>query len=772
LTAERTFTLPDLSGTLALLEGAQTFTGKKTFSNGVNITGDVILSGGTGYGGGIRYVKGIIQAYGSNETTTEFPDANSIKYYVGQGSGNYKNFVFDVSNVTLNATRTYNLPDASGTLAILEAGTQTFTGTVNVLGSLGTKFGISIEKGNTPSPLSLNDIFIYASSGATNIINFANSSYRTSFSFPTSNQTFTYPAASGTVALTSDLSGYVPYTGATSSVNLGAFDLTSRLLFSNGSGTASGIIGLKIGNTVQATSGYGTIGAASGQQFVFNSFVSGSYNVTAYFNFSGLSNDVVRSFTFPNADGTLALTSNLSAYLPLAGGTLTGALSGTSATFGGLLTINVPTDNTTVGIFHAGGGTANRGLKISTFVATNDNAGVTLDAQTSTGVLAFATAGAEKARITNGGYLKASNNGSYLGSTGAYHELRQSAQSTASVVISASNASFDNNVLAIGSTRASSSAFNLIAAYANDFNDLKFVVRGDGAATFTQSNGAQIRLLNYGGSSAKIQGSSGTLAIDGNTATTLEVNSSEVLRATSGGNVGIATSSPATKLDVSGTIRSISQTDPTSGVGMELFYRAADTSSYIQSYDRSTDTWKDIRIFGNNILFGANGSERMRITSGGQVQIKQGSDGFGDGLRWINTFNNRWTFVVGGDHNLYIGFNEATRGIFNSSTGVYTAQSDVNKKKDFEDSTIGLNAILGLKPTLYRMKTDETESSKELGFIAQEVKEFIPQAYVESGENESKFIGLNFNAIVAALVKSVQEQQAQIEELKELIKNK
>jgi hypothetical protein len=143
----RTYSFPDLSGTLALLEGAQTFTGKKTFSNGVNITGDVILSGSTGYGGGIRYVQGIIQAYASTETTTEFPDVNSIKYYVGQGSGNYKNFVFDVSNVTSNATRTYNLPDASGT-----------------------------------------------------------------------------------IALTSNLSSYVPYTGATANVNLGTFDLTADVI--------------------------------------------------------------------------------------------------------------------------------------------------------------------------------------------------------------------------------------------------------------------------------------------------------------------------------------------------------------------------------------------------------------------------------------------------------------------------------------------------------------------------------------------------------------
>jgi hypothetical protein len=39
------------------------------------------------------------------------------------------------------------------------------------------------------------------------------------------------------------------------------------------------------------------------------------------------------AYTLPSASGTLALTSALSGYLPLTGGTLTGALGGTSATF-------------------------------------------------------------------------------------------------------------------------------------------------------------------------------------------------------------------------------------------------------------------------------------------------------------------------------------------------------------------------------------------------------------------------------------------------------
>jgi hypothetical protein len=104
----------------------------------------------------------------------------------------------------------------------------------------------------------------------------------------------------------------------------------------------------------------------------------------------------------------------------------------------------------------------------------------------------------------------------------------------------------------------------------------------------------------------------------------------------------------------------------------------------------------------------------------------------------------------------------STVATINGTTGAYTATSDINKKKDFEESTIGLNEILCLKPTLYRMKDEDNTSEKHLGFIAQEVKDFIPQAYIESDD----FIGLNFNPIVATLTKAIQEQQSQIQELK------
>ena len=51
------------------------------------------------------------------------------------------------------------------------------------------------------------------------------------------------------------------------------------------------------------------------------------------------------------------------------------------------------------------------------------------------------------------------------------------------------------------------------------------------------------------------------------------------------------------------------------------------------------------------------------------------------------------------------------------------------------------------------MKTDNNNTNKYLGFIAQEVKEHIPQAFVQNND----FIGLDYQAITATLVKAIQE---------------
>jgi hypothetical protein len=161
-----------------------------------------------------------------------------------------------------------------------------------------------------------------------------------------SNGTYTYtlPSATGTLALTSDIpvvTGYVPYTGATTSVDLGNNVLTSRGLNIDSIGGTAGALNLRQATSFSTWSGapFTSIYATTGNRVVF-SFSNDNRSFTL--DGSIVSAASPRTFTFPDASGTLALTSNLSSYLPLTGGTLTGALNGTSATFTGGLTVNNP----------------------------------------------------------------------------------------------------------------------------------------------------------------------------------------------------------------------------------------------------------------------------------------------------------------------------------------------------------------------------------------------------------------------------------------------
>jgi len=248
----------------------------------------------------------------------------------------------------------------------------------------------------------------------------------------------------------------------------------------------------------------------------------------------------------------------------------------------------------------------------------------------------------------------------------------------------------------------------------------------------------------------------------------------------SAGNVGIGnTGNASRKLEVtqptgySAGIRIVAETGP--GDAKIQFFGGGSSQMDIGPSAASP----------NDLIFGAGGAERMRITSGGQVQIGTTSGtimstiglvveenivskGTLAGIFTQNRPSTNFFGFYGSTNFIVYNSNVGTIGSFNATSGAYAGVSDINKKKDFEQSQIGLNEVLGLKPTLYRMKTEDGTQYKHLGFIAQEVKEFIPQAYSETGEGDDKFIGLTEMPIIAALVKAIQELSLEIN----LLKNK
>jgi len=521
---------------------------------------------------------------------------------------------------------------------------------------------------------------------------------------------------------------------------------------------------------------------SAGSAYTPLSFYASNFYFQSNVNFGSTLGNGTYTYTLPSATGTIALTSNLSAYLPLTGGTLTGALSGTSASFSSSVTA-------TGGLISNGGAIGYGGGELGFGVTTSGALSAIYTLATGSPTLFFDHRGT-------------SNTGSFAfrnGTGGANTLMTITSAGNVGIGTSSPYAKMDitQDTAGYGGWKYG------LSINATDYPALRFLA--------TTGNTGSIIAHELGS----------TVFLTGTTSTTA---GNERMRITSGGDLGIGTST----INYATANRRVVEINGTSTA--LLAFKTGDVAkSYL--FQTGTDfIMTNLAAAGGNFVFENNGSERMRITSGGdilyqfagnrrigvdlnsgeyfygfatnsnarqtriicaaaddnrgisfetggtfstvtqkmlitsggQVQIKQAGNTLNnDGLGFYNTSGNIWGLIGGGDNNFYIGYNYDARGYFSSSTGVYINLSDKNKKKDFEQSDIGLQAILELKPTLYRMKDDETNGNKELGFIAQEVKEFIPQAYVESED----FIGLNYNAIVAALVKSVQELEARIKQL-------
>ena len=143
-----------------------------------------------------------------------------------------------------------------------------------------------------------------------------------------------------------DLSGYVPYTGATANVDLGIYNITPSMVYISGAGTGGGgVLNLKkdTTRTVGGADAANTISVwADGATLGFNDWVSGNVR-SAKFSVASITNNATRTYTLPNSDGTIALISDipsLTNYVTLdtaqtitGAKTLTDLLTGTRGSF-------------------------------------------------------------------------------------------------------------------------------------------------------------------------------------------------------------------------------------------------------------------------------------------------------------------------------------------------------------------------------------------------------------------------------------------------------
>lgn len=109
-----------------------------------------------------------------------------------------------------------------------------------------------------------------------------------------------------------DSSSYVPYTGATASLNMGANNISGQNYFINGNGTNSGgFLGIKqYSGSSSGTNGYTSISALTQNSLYFQFSQTNGSNKTFELS-TGLLGTTIRQYQLPDADGTIALTSNI-----------------------------------------------------------------------------------------------------------------------------------------------------------------------------------------------------------------------------------------------------------------------------------------------------------------------------------------------------------------------------------------------------------------------------------------------------------------------------
>jgi len=241
---------------------------------------------------------------------------------------------------------------------------------------------------------------------------------------------------------------------------------------------------------------------------------------------------------------------------------------------------------------------------------------------------------------------------------------------------------------------------------------------------------------------------------------------SERMRITSAGNVGIGTSSPHS---VSG-YKFLTLDD---SLGSGLIARVSGTNGMFFYSNVNGSLFSEQRALP--LFFETAGSERMRITSGGNVAFGTTT---ATGKLTVSTTGNHihinnsarastdfWNLDVASTNRFYV-VNQAGTGVYINNGGTsWVGSSDLRLKNIHSQITGGLSSISQLNPVKYSWKNDE-KNTQYIGLIAQEVEAVIPDVV---SEDDNGYKGIVYTELIPVLISAIQELKAEIETLKSQI---
>jgi hypothetical protein len=260
------------------------------------------------------------------------------------------------------------------------------------------------------------------------------------------------------------------------------------------------------------------------------------------------------------------------------------------------------------------------------------------------------------------------------------------------------------------------------------------------------------------------------------------------------GNVGIGTTAPSEKLHLNNASGAgvFIRFEDTGGSGVYLGGRNNNMELYAGGTEcmRITATGNvgiGASSIANGTVFGGGGQvNKLKLESSGYTCLEINGNTSGGSLQFtydLNTPNSVGAFLgynygsgTVKDFALIQRLSGGTVTVASFSNGVYLASggvawiaaSDERLKTDLVPIENATNKVSQLRSVIGRYKTDKQETKRAF-LIAQDVQKVLPEA-VNLNE-ETGDLGVSYTDIIPLLVASIKEQQAQIEELKQLINN-